>query len=124
MLPSFAASAAPAEEVAMASILSGLTGLTLALALAAPAYAQEQAARGAELAAEHCALCHDVSAEGVPKQYPPSFASIAWFRSPEQIYARIVFPAMHSSMPEVAFYLLGKDEIQSIVAYIASLDRK
>jgi mono/diheme cytochrome c family protein len=107
----------------MMSGLSCLAGAALALALAAPAFGQD-AAKGATLAAEHCALCHDVTAEGAPKQYPPSFASIAWFRSPEQIYARIVFPAMHSGMPEVAFYLLGKDEIRDIVAYIASLDRK
>jgi mono/diheme cytochrome c family protein len=108
----------------MPSCLSPVAGLMFGLALAAPAFAQEDATKGAALAAEHCALCHDVTAEGAPKQYPPSFASIAWFRSPEQIYARIVFPAMHSGIPEVAFYLLGKDEIQSIVAYIASLDRK
>lgn len=92
------------------------------LALSAPASAQD-AARGAELAADHCALCHDVTAEGAAKLYPPSFASIAGFRTPEQIYARIVFPAMHSGMPEVAFYLLGKDEIGNIVAYIVSLER-
>lgn len=94
------------------------------LALVAPAKAEGDAAKGAALAGEHCALCHDVTAEGAPKQYPPSFASIAWFRSSEQIYARIVFPAMHSGMPEVAFYLLGKDEIADIVAYIASLEKK
>lgn len=110
----------------MASFVPGPAGLalSLALALAAPALSEEDAARGAALAAQHCALCHDVTAEGAPKQYPPSFASIAWFRSPEQIYARIVFPAMHSGMPEVAFYLLGKDEINDIVAYIASLEKK
>jgi mono/diheme cytochrome c family protein len=92
-------------------------------ALAVPAFAQDDAARGAELAAEHCALCHDVTADGAAKLYPPSFASIAGFRTPEQIYARIVFPAMHSGMPEVAFYLLGKDEIRNIVAYIVSLEK-
>ena len=97
-------------------------GLPFLVALAAPAFAQD-AARGAELAAEHCALCHDVTAEGAAKLYPPSFASIAGFRTPEQIYARIVFPAMHSGMPEVAFYLLGKDEIRNIVAYIVSLEK-
>ena len=87
-----------------------------------PALAQGDIAKGAELAAEHCTLCHDVTPDGAAKQFPPSFASIAAFRSPEQIYARIVFPAMHTGMPEVAFYLLGKDEIENIVAYIVSLE--
>jgi mono/diheme cytochrome c family protein len=100
-----------------------LLGLPFLLGLTGPVFAQDDAARGAELAAEHCALCHDVTAEGAAKLYPPSFASIAGFRTPEQIYARIVFPAMHSGMPEVAFYLLGKDEIKNIVAYIVSLEK-
>jgi mono/diheme cytochrome c family protein len=64
-----------------------------------------------------------VTAEGADKLFPPSFASIAGFRSPEQVYARIVFPVMHSGMPEAAFYLLGHDEIADLVAYIVSLDR-
>jgi mono/diheme cytochrome c family protein len=99
-----------------------LLGLLFLHAWNGPVAAQD-AASGAALAAEHCSLCHDVTAEGAAKQYPPSCASIAGFRTPEQIYARIVFPAMHSGMPEVAFYLLGKDEISNIVAYIVSLDK-
>ncbi len=91
-------------------------------ALASPALAQGDTAKGAELAAEHCALCHDVTPDGAAKQLPPSFASIAGFRSPEQIDARIVFPTMHSGMPEAAFYLLGKDEIENIVAHVVSLE--
>lgn len=87
------------------------------------ASAQGDPAKGATLAGQHCALCHDISPEGAAKQFPPSFASIAGFRSLEQIYARIVFPTMHSGMPEVAFYLLGKEEIEAIMAYIASLER-
>jgi mono/diheme cytochrome c family protein len=116
------AAAAFGEEDEMRSPGSFSLGLPFLFALTAPAFA-EDAAKGAELAAEHCALCHDVTAEGAAKLYPPSFASIAGFRTPEQIYARIVFPAMHSGMPEVAFYLLGKDEIRSIVAYIVSLEK-
>lgn len=97
--------------------------LLLAAVGSTPASAQGDVAKGAALAAEHCALCHDVTPEGAAKQFPPSFASIAGFRSTEQIYARIVFPAMHSGMPELAFYLLGKDEIEAIMAYIASLEK-
>lgn len=97
-------------------------GLPVVLALGGPGVAQD-VAKGEELAASHCALCHDITAEGAAKLYPPSFAAIAGYRTPDQIYARIVFPAMHSGMPEVAFYLLGKDEIASIVAYIVSLEK-
>lgn len=98
-------------------------GLLLAAASVAPALAADDVERGAALAAAHCALCHDVTAEGADKLFPPSFASIAGFRSPEQVYARIVFPVMHSGMPEAAFYLLDPGEIADLVAYIVSLER-
>ena len=106
----------------MRPFLSFSLCLSVVAILSTPVLAQGDVAKGAELAAEHCTLCHDVTPDGAAKQFPPSFASIAAFRSPEQIYARIVFPAMHSGMPEVAFYLLGKDEIENVVAYIVSLE--
>jgi mono/diheme cytochrome c family protein len=61
---------------------------------------------------------------GVFKQYPPSFAAIAAYRSEEQIHARIVFPTMHSGMPEVALYLLKPEQVANIVSYIMSLENK
>jgi mono/diheme cytochrome c family protein len=78
---------------------------------------------GEKLAKEHCARCHDIALGGAFKRYPPSFASIAAFRSEEQIYARIVFPSLHSGMPEVAFYLLQPQQIADLVAYITSLEK-
>lgn len=105
-------------------LLSGSSLCLFAAVMAlAPARADDAAERGAALAAAHCALCHDVTAEGADKLFPPSFASIAGFRAPEQIYARIVFPVMHSGMPEAAFYLLEPGEITDLVAYIVSLER-
>jgi mono/diheme cytochrome c family protein len=97
-------------------------GLFVAATAIAPVYADDAVARGATLAGKHCVLCHDVTIEGPDKLFPPSFASIAGFRSPEQIYARIVFPVMHSGMPEAAFYLLGATDIADLVAYIVSLE--
>jgi mono/diheme cytochrome c family protein len=79
---------------------------------------------GAVLAKEHCSRCHDIAPGGAFKQYPPSFASIAAFRSEEQMYARIVFPAMHSGMPDVALYLLDPEQITNIIGYIMSLEKK
>jgi len=86
------------------------------------AFAAGNAAAGAKLAREHCAQCHNVSPGGAFKTYPPSFASIAAYRSEGQIYARIVMPAMHSGMPQVALYLLQPDQVSDLIAYIVSLE--
>lgn len=94
-----------------------------ALLLATPGLAQEgDVEMGAELAAEHCAGCHDITPGGVAKTMPPSFASIAGFRSPDQITARIWFPAsLHSSMPNMA-YMLNAGSAADLTAYIMSLE--
>ena len=79
---------------------------------------------GAKLANQLCARCHDITPAGAFKRYPPSFASIAAYRSQEQIYARIVSPPFHSGMPQVALYLLQPDQVADLVSYIMSLERK
>jgi mono/diheme cytochrome c family protein len=99
-------------------------GVLLLPTLHTPARAAGDSSSGEKLAKEHCARCHDIAPGGAFKRYPPSFASIASFRSEEQIYARIVFPALHSGMPEVAFYLLQPQQIADLVAYIVSLEKK
>lgn len=92
--------------------------VALPLATAAEAGPDE----GKALAEEHCARCHDVSAEGAPKTWPPSFASIAWFRAEDQIEARILFPVLHSPMPAWSDWL-APENVKDLVAYIMSLDR-
>jgi mono/diheme cytochrome c family protein len=87
-----------------------------------PADAADVAA-GAEFAAQNCSRCHDIGPDGAFKQFPPSFASIAAYRSREQIYYRIVSPPSHSGMPDVAFYLLEREQVEDILAYIASLEK-
>ncbi len=87
-----------------------------------PASAEENLEEGRKLAAEHCAQCHDIEPGGAFKEFPPSFASIAAFRSREQIYARVVFPPTHSGMPEIAFYNFGEDATNDLIAYIVSLE--
>jgi mono/diheme cytochrome c family protein len=84
--------------------------------------AQGDPERGAALAAAECAQCHDISAEGEPKTYPPSFASIAWYREEEQIRARILYPQLHGAMPLTR--VIGLDDINDLVAYIVSLDNE
>ncbi|MGI9334490.1 MAG: c-type cytochrome, partial [Gammaproteobacteria bacterium] len=77
----------------------------------------------AKIAREACARCHNVDPGGPFKQHPPSFASIAVFRSQEQIYGRIVFPPLHSSMPQIG-YMLTPQNVNHIIAYIVSLEAR
>ena len=78
---------------------------------------------GEEIARESCVRCHNVEAGGPFKEHPPSFAAIAVYRSEEQIYGRIMFPPLHSSMPEVG-YMLTPDNVEHLVAYIQSLEAR
>lgn len=79
------------------------------------------AADGLALAEEYCVRCHDIAPGGAAKTYPPSFASIAWFRSEDLVRVRILFPEMHAAMPAWANWL-SPDEVDSLVAYIVSLE--
>jgi mono/diheme cytochrome c family protein len=99
-----------------------LLGIVSASLLGSPALAAGDAVEGEKLAKEHCARCHNVAAGGAFKQYPPSFTAIAAYRSEDQIHARIVFPTLHSAMPEVAFYFLGAKGVDDLIAYIMSLE--
>lgn len=97
-------------------------GLAAALSLAAVvAKAEGDAERGAAVAEEKCAACHDVSVDGAFKQYPPSFAAISVFRSEDQIVGRVLYPPQHASMPQMGF-VLTRQEIDDVVAYIVSLE--
>ena len=104
------------------------TGLatSLAMALAAgststPALAADIES-GRKLAEETCARCHDVGPDGAFKQYPPSFAAIAVFRSADDIRARIIYPPLHSNMPQMGI-IWAPDVINDLVAYIVSLEK-
>ncbi len=85
------------------------------------AYAEDDAASGQALAREWCARCHQVEPGGAFKLQPPSFAAIAVYRSPDQIYGRIAFPPLHAGMPQLA-YILTPNNIDDLVAYISSLE--
>jgi mono/diheme cytochrome c family protein len=103
--------------------LASCAGVVLATALlGSPAVAAGDPVEGEKLAKEHCARCHDVAAGGAFKQYPPSFTAIAKYRSEPQIHALIVFPALHSAMPDVPLYLLGSESVDDLIAYIMSLE--
>ena len=74
-----------------------LTSLAICCAIvtalaAAPAAADGDPAKGAEIARELCVSCHNVEPGGPFKLMPPSFAAISAYRTDEQIFARIMFP--------------------------------
>lgn len=108
----------------MTLTLLALFSMTFSILMQSPALAAGDPSSGEKIAMERCIRCHDVAPGGAFKRYPPSFASIAAYRSEEQIYARIVFPPVHSAMPEVALYMLQSEDIADLVAYIMSLEKK
>ena len=99
-----------------------IAALVLTALIASPVGAQEGSIEnGAELAAEFCAQCHDITATGPMKQHPPAFAAIAKFRPEEQIRASIWFPALHAGMPQV-MNVLDREAVEDLTAYIVSLE--
>ena len=99
-----------------------LVGAVLALT-AANAYAEGDAEAGEKFAQEWCSRCHNVEPDGPFKQHPPSFASIAVYRSEDQIYGRMVFPPLHSGMPQLG-YMLMPENVEDVLAYIISLEKE
>ena len=99
-----------------------IAALAMEALIASPVSAQEgNVTRGAELAAEFCAQCHDISATGPMKQHPPAFAAIARFRPEEQIRASIWLPALHAGMPQV-MNVLDRQSVEDLTTYILSLE--
>ncbi|WP_343081823.1 cytochrome c [Ostreiculturibacter nitratireducens] len=101
-----------------------ITSTLLAAALACgafPALAQGDVEAGRALAEENCARCHDIEPGGAMKTMPPSFASIAAFRTADEITGRIWFPPMHSRMPPMHMILTPQD-VDSLTDYIVSLE--
>lgn len=90
-------------------------------ATAALAQTSGDPAAGYGLAQKNCARCHNIERNGPFKLEPPSFAAIGTYWPPGQIEARIQFPAMHASMPQMSS-ILTVEEVKDLVAYIQSLD--
>lgn len=87
------------------------------------AMAQEgDPATGLELAQQKCARCHDVTKGADFKKMPPSFQSIAIYRTKLDIWGRIIAPSPHVGMPGMT-WTLNAEEIQDLLAYILSLDQ-
>lgn len=101
-----------------------IVSVSLMLAtVATRAFAEGDVAAGEKFAREWCTRCHNVEPDGPFKLHPPSFASIAVYRSEGQIRGRMLFPPLHSNMPELSYMLLPEN-IDDVVAYILSLEKK
>ena len=87
------------------------------------ASAQGNVDAGQKFARENCARCHNVEPDGPFKLHPPSFASIAVYRSEGQIRGRMLFPPLHSNMPQLG-YMLVPENVDDVLAYIMSLEKK
>ncbi|MEQ8966318.1 MAG: cytochrome c [Azospirillaceae bacterium] len=110
------------HAVATALLAAGLAAAAGAAGAQEAGDADDAVDHGRELAQEYCVACHDISADGAFKTYPPSFASIAVFRSDDQIRGRIIFPPSHSTMPQIG-YLLEPESVRDLVAFIRSLEQ-
>jgi mono/diheme cytochrome c family protein len=98
-------------------------GLLTSLLLAGVARAADEgdAGKGRLLAEEKCARCHNIEKGAAFKLQPPSFQSIAIYRTRQDIWGRIISPSPHSGMPDM-MWALTPDQVQDAVAYITSLD--
>ena len=88
----------------------------------ANAHAEGEVAEGERLSREICVRCHNIEPGGPFKLFPPSFASIAVFRSADDIRWKIIAPPLHTGMPQLGDYL-APDNVESLVAYITSLEK-
>jgi mono/diheme cytochrome c family protein len=94
----------------------------LFLAMSHSVYAAD-ASVGRKLAEQWCAQCHNIE-KGAPfKLNPPSFASIAAYRTSDVILGKVVAPSMHSGMPDT-IWTLQREDFDNLVAYITSLEAK
>ena len=107
-------------ENRMSAIRLFVPCVALFAVMATSSHSAGLAVEGEELARQWCVRCHNVEVGGPFKMHPPSFASIAVYRSDEQIYSRIMIPPLHSNMPQIV-YVLMPDNIEHLIAYIRSL---
>ena len=108
------------KEGMLMKILTPLFLLIFSVAMSQSVYAADAAA-GRQLAEQWCARCHNIE-KGAPfKLHPPSFASIAAYRTEDDIHGRIVFP--HIVMPDIK-WVLQPEDINNLLAYITSLEPK
>ena len=92
-----------------------LISLAIGAANARPVLA---AAKGSQLAQQWCANCHVTGSSPTTKlqEGPPSFATIARIRTPDQLRTFLSRP--HGAMPDLS---LTRAEIDDLIGYIETL---
>ena len=95
------------------------------VAWASPALAQQQGdlASGERIARTWCSNCHVIGAEGSgpANDAAPTFASIARMPSTTAMSLRAFLQTPHDRMPD---YQFARDEMDDVIAYLLSLDRR
>jgi mono/diheme cytochrome c family protein len=98
-------------------------GASLLIAPAAAIAQEGDPVKGLAIAQQQCARCHDVTKGGAFKKMPPSFQSIAIYRTKPDIWSRIIAPSPHAAMPDMT-WTLTTEQVQDVLAYILSLDQQ
>ena len=91
--------------------------------LVAPAMAEDEPylAAGKRTAEANCAQCHNTEPGGAFKLYPPSFAAIAKYYSPDVIAMKIMYPDHALLMPQFNKFMF-RENVNNLVGYIVSLE--
>ncbi len=113
----------------MSRLLITALGMVVALAVSSTAYAQDKVAKGIEVyAAQKCALCHSIAGKGNAKG---SLDGVAVKLKEAEIREWIVDPkGMTTKMKAErkplmkAYPNLAKDDVDALVAYMMTLNKK
>lgn len=107
------------------SMWSVVLGVLMTLGAASAAAAQDATAKGEQVyAAQKCAICHSIAGKGNPKG---SLDGVGSKLTPDEIRQWIVdakgmtAKAKATRKPEMRHYDLPRDDVDALVAYLASL---
>ena len=79
---------------------------------------EEAAARGHTLAQAWCSSCHAVEKFAIPVERAPAFTAIAAMKSTTPLAIKVFMQSSHEPMPN---FILKKQDIDDLAAYIMSL---
>lgn len=98
--------------------LASIIGVTIALVVSSPSYAQVRAMAGHELARQWCSGCHQVEAEGIARDSSPSFITLANDRGEDLNWVRT---RLQTPLYPMWGINLSNEQIEDIVAYFETL---
>ena len=97
---------------------------TSALALSSPALAGSIVAEGEALVRENCSPCHAVELSGKsPHPDAPAFRTLSE-RYPVEDLAEALAEGISTGHPDMPEFVASPEQIDAIIAYIGSLQRK